>query len=285
MYTAHPLEHWQKFHTVGMVSMALESKFPRTKFDLKGMSIEAAQRSAAEIDKLMSQYHNVGQTVSYIGTGLKDGKYAASKNYVNAMAKTTNGQITMAGLAYHAESRIFLNTATFASAGYADARVRGMENSGWSPKGVHGLEFVIAHEFGHAIHNYLQRNGSLGSMFSWGSTAGGKGTVRELTQQFLHQTHSLGETVSGYAKSSGLANRYTGEAEHFAEAFAQFHQVPASQHSEFTQRFGGFLNAVLPGGSPHHWNKAPGLPFGNAPFNDAQQKEYYDWVVKYFYGK
>ncbi len=261
---------------VAKIASDLAARYPRTRFEFKGMSVESAQRVAAHVDTLFGQYPNVAETIPYLGTGHDSSAYG-----VRGIGFSSGDMalIKMQGTPWAAQSPMGLNPVYFANSHKADVAMENAELSGWHPAGNLTMEAIITHEFGHVLHNYLSRNGSNASVFSWGTTSSGKGRVSDMTQAFLDKNFKLGTEVSGYAARSSGTTKTGGQREQFAEAFASLHHTKQAWQMDYTKKLSAFLDAVLPGGKPTSWYTLDqNTP---KPSNAAMDKAYAAWVKQF----
>jgi len=274
---------------VDKLARDLEGKYPHTKFDFAGLSVESAQRVAAHVDVLFGRYPEVGHTVPYVGTGTEQGPYA-ERFTTTFKGVDTAAQVYMRGGKTFASTPMYLNRDVLGSPQRADLSAKNSSEDAWHPPDCRTFEFFVTHEFGHAVHNYLGRNGELASMFSWGVGPKGEGKVNALVDAFVKGNFKLGEDVSRYARSVGNSNAGNGGQEQFAEAFASLHHTKPGNQADYTRKLGAFLDAVMPGGKTDAWHSTldprkdykPKKPIDLTSKSNAKKyQDYLDWVKRY----
>lgn len=217
----------------------MAAKHPDTHFDFTGADPAMMEGVCKQLDTLMNTYPEVGKSLAYVGTGKNapqgyGAEHLAGVGHFACCASRTTGST--------AYSSMVLNKDYFGDPALMAEKMQNLSGAGWFAKGAAagGAEYLVTHEFGHAVDAYLAtvgKNQTVGKVFD----------VATETYMFKGNSSRMGSTVSGYARQGG-------PIEQWAEAFASLHYAPPAQQAPYTKRLGALLSKVLPNGSSASWH-------------------------------
>lgn len=239
---AQPRDSYGKWSSDSLETIAdsMREKHPSIDFDFTGCDPDVAARTAKQYDELLQKYPDVTKTIAYIGTPewAPDGwapNFSERKGAIATCSSNLNN------LNHNFKNVITLNPKYYGDPQFLqDALDRSQT---WMASS--SLEGLATHEFGHAIHFYLLREGAKKSFTGYiGLSA--QGEVRQTISDFTSYNHSLSGKTSRYAA--------TNEYEAFAEGFTMAYHRPADKQSAYAKGLNNLLGQLLPNGLSKGWS-------------------------------
>ena len=261
------------------LGQAMQDKYPDTVFSLAGADPVAMERTMRQLDTLMSKYPEVAKSVPYVGTGGQLPADLKAKGFHGVTGRTF-AAVERVGGASVAESPLFFNKKFYSDAKTMEEKIAHLGEVGWfTPAANEGLiEYIVTHEFGHIIDNYISIEGSLKSFMGFINSDKSEGEVSSILGAFKYRNRDTGRTISQYAK--------TNTAEQWAEGFASLYFTPKDEQPIYVRKLGEILDQLLPDGSPAAWTsvKASGSHWEPGYQWTAEEKRAWDkFAQEYIY--
>jgi hypothetical protein len=206
--TKKSLAEWEQAKTTEALESQAERKWPELKAEFAGCDVKTIQTTMKTYEQLAKAYPDVAHAMRYIGTRKNSGYVWDDSSYAHYPPRS----IGLNPKWYGADA-----TKKFSDS-LADCAV-----TEWHPARTNNISGVVAHEFGHAVHDYYTHSGhgGLKSVLPGGvmtnTGSGGAGLLCRTLLPEIHQGLKQRDTggrpeLSGYALSN--------DEETFAEAFS-----------------------------------------------------------------
>lgn len=190
---------WQDRNTIPEIEVQAQLLFPDKQFDFEGTVIETMNPTMKEFSRLGKKYPEVMKNIKYFGTYKNQAKCLAggvSKDFNYAWDPKTWGHCSLNGESIGINPRWYGNYAEF------EKSVKDAAQQNWHPHECNQIKDVFAHEFGHAVNDYLLNLPVEATFTPVIEGATGFGQIKTTTRTFmdmLQQNTSLEFVQSEYS--------------------------------------------------------------------------------------
>lgn len=180
--------------------------YPHITWDFEGASIDTINPTLEEFHKLARIHPEAAKRLKFVSTKYSWERFEQQPYAVFQPAEDARG--------------IYLNPSFYGNKKRFVEQLKDDEASGWHPRGSGKIEYVLAHEFGHLIDEWLTIGGENAAVLPAVSARDGVGLVSSTLREFKQQWYARSEEVE---KLSRYALKQGDNREMFAEAFSSLY--------------------------------------------------------------
>jgi SPP1 gp7 family putative phage head morphogenesis protein len=218
------------FKTLKEAETWAAQNYPKITWDFKDADIETINPTLKQFHMLAQEYPEVAARVEYFGTyrGQHQGKFGFKGEFAHA---SRDGK------------RIGLNPDFYGDPQKYRDWMKQSTDAGWFAPNNYDFGYVLTHEFGHQVHNWLGAQAKVAILDVVGMD--GTGIVAETVKLWEKVAAKL-RRASDYARKN--------DREAFAEGFASLYYTPAAKLSDYARSQKALLVAMHPSRRKPTWD-------------------------------